>query len=66
MKARLLWSDGETVDTTVADFLADNETFDDDEVAAIAALQPGQSISGGGGAQPVWTLTVPCDAEAAS
>lgn len=63
MKARLVWADGETVETTVADFLADNETLADGERARISALLPGYSFTGDA-AQQTYALTV-VDLEAA-
>ncbi len=43
--------------STLAEFIDANETLDADEVAAIAALKPGETYSAGGGAGAEWTIT---------
>lgn len=49
--------DGEPVD--IKEFLADNEEgLDPEEVDNILALRPGESVSFGGGAAPIFTLSV--------
>lgn len=49
--------DGETVESTLEDFLAVNETIHDDEASQIRALGVGQVYAAGGGAAAEWSVT---------
>ena len=50
--------DGEASDCSLADFLVANaDGLDVSELAAASRLEVGESLSGGGGAAPRWTVT---------
>jgi hypothetical protein len=54
---RYCLADNVRIDVDLGDFIADNaETFDAETIAALRALQPGQSYRGGGGAAAEWEL----------
>jgi hypothetical protein len=46
--------DGEQVRVQLADFLADNPDLD--EADEIRALRPGETLTGDGGAAPIWSI----------
>lgn len=60
---RLTWEDGESIKTSLADFLEANAD-DPDACSSVSALACGQQVVLGGGAAPYLTVTHEADTEA--